>query len=78
VTSAARDGEALPEVGSYVLDGRDGRVGQVMGCDGGYVQLRPPGGGQEWQCPAADVGLAGPRELLRARVREVNRRRRFR
>jgi hypothetical protein len=76
--TGSRGGEQLPEVGSYVLDGRDGRIGQVMGFEGGYVQLRPPGGGQEWDCPPAELGLAGPAELLRARVREVNRRRRFR
>ncbi len=73
-----RSGERPPRVGSYALDGRDGRVGQVIGVEHGLVRLRPPGGGPEWHCPAGELGLPGPAELLRARVREVNRRRRLR
>jgi hypothetical protein len=78
VNAARPSDEALPEIGAYVLDGRDGRIGQVTGHGEGRVRLRPPGGGQEWECPPAELGAAGPGELLRARVREVNRRRRFR
>ncbi|NUL34881.1 hypothetical protein HRW09_36480, partial [Streptomyces lunaelactis] len=44
----------------------------VMGRVGTYVQLRPPGGGQEWDCPPGDVQPASMGEVLRARVREVN------
>ncbi|GGU31936.1 hypothetical protein [Streptomyces lavendofoliae] len=58
----------------YVIDGRDGRIGEVMGRVGGYVQLRPPGGGREWDCPADDLTPAPPGEVLRARVRELNQR----
>ncbi|MFF3289325.1 hypothetical protein [Streptomyces sp. NPDC003023] len=58
--------------GGYVVDVRDGRVGIVMGRVGTYVQLRPPGGGLEWDCPPGDLRPATPGELLRARVREVN------
>ncbi|MFE9647376.1 hypothetical protein ACFYO0_25310 [Streptomyces sp. NPDC006365] len=36
---------------SYAVDVRGGRVGEVMGREGGYVQLRPVGGGREWDCP---------------------------
>ncbi|MDX3693401.1 hypothetical protein PV726_24240 [Streptomyces europaeiscabiei] len=36
---------------SYAVDVRDGRLGEVMGREGGYVQLRPVGGGREWDCP---------------------------
>lgn len=43
-----------------------------MGCEGGYVQLRPPGGGKEWDCPPEDVQPAPPGEVLRAKVREIN------
>lgn len=60
-------------VGTYVLDARDGRVGQVMGHVGGYVQLRPPGGGREWDCPPDAVTRASPELVLRARVRALNR-----
>ncbi len=63
------------EVGSYGVDTRDGRVGQVMGHVGGYVQLRPPGGGREWDCPPDAVTPAPPDVVLRARarVRAMNR-----
>ncbi len=65
--------EELPRIGAYAVDARTGRAGQVMGREGGYVQLRPPGGGREWDCPAEAVELA-PGEVLRGRVREMNRR----
>ncbi|NUK06286.1 hypothetical protein HRW23_12935 [Streptomyces lunaelactis] len=62
----------MPALGTYAVDGRNGRVGRVMGRVGTYVQLRPPGGGQEWDCPPGDVQPASMGEVLRARVREVN------
>ncbi len=37
-----------PSVGSVAMDTRTGRVGIVMGHEGPYVQLRPYGGGREW------------------------------
>ncbi|MBT2398491.1 hypothetical protein [Streptomyces sp. ISL-100] len=58
--------------GEYAVDVRDGRVGRVMGRVGTYVQLRPPGGGKEWDCPPEDVRSVELGEVLRARVREVN------
>lgn len=62
-----------PAVGTYAVDARDGRIGEVMGHVGGRVQLRPLGGGREWECPPESVGSAPPpEEVLRARVREVN------
>ena len=77
MTGTVRGGGRLPGPGSYVRDGRDGRVGQVTGFEDGHVRLRPPGGGREWDCPPGELDPLGPRDLLRARVREVNRRRRF-
>lgn len=62
-----------PAPGTFVMDGRDGRVGRVMGRVGPNVQLRPPGGGAEWDCPPEAVRPAPPGLLLRARVREINR-----
>ncbi|MGC5343065.1 hypothetical protein ACPXCE_16065 [Streptomyces sp. DT24] len=62
-----------PAIGSYVVDSRDGRVGRVMGRVGPCVQLRPPGGGAEWDCPPEAVRVASPGLVLRARVRELNR-----
>ncbi|MBE4738188.1 MULTISPECIES: hypothetical protein [Streptomyces] len=57
---------------SYAVDVRDGRLGEVMGREGGYVQLRPVGGGREWDCPPGSLREATPGEVLRARVRRVN------
>ncbi|GGV69533.1 MULTISPECIES: hypothetical protein [Streptomyces] len=66
-------GRPAPVVGAYVVDVRDGRIGQVMGREGGYVQLRPVGGGREWDCPPERLGEAAPRDVLRERVRRLNR-----
>ncbi|MEU6820293.1 hypothetical protein ABZ921_06655 [Streptomyces atriruber] len=63
----------VPETGTYAVDYRDGSVGRVMGCEGGLVQLRPLGGGREWDCPPGEVGEAPTADVLRARVRQVNR-----
>jgi len=62
-----------PAVGTYATDVRDGRIGEVMGHVGGRVQLRPVGGGREWECPPDAVGAAAPEAVLRARVRTANR-----
>ncbi|MFI9205732.1 hypothetical protein [Streptomyces sp. NPDC053048] len=37
--------------GAYAVDTRTGRLGQVMDHHAGYLQLRPPRGGLEWNCP---------------------------
>jgi hypothetical protein len=63
----------VPETGTYAVDHRDGSVGEVMGCEGGLVQLRPIGGGREWDCPPGELGRAPTMEVLRERVRELNR-----
>ncbi len=64
--------EPAPPVGAYVVDARTDRVGQVMGHEGPYVQLRPPGGGREWDVPPEAVQQASVRDELRARVTERN------
>jgi eukaryotic-like serine/threonine-protein kinase len=48
----------IPAAGTCVVDERTGRVGKVMGNIGPNLQLRPLGGGREWECP--------PREVRRA------------
>ena len=63
----------VPEIGAYAVDVRTGRIGEVMGRLGGRVQLRPVGGGREWDCRPEDVGEAAPAEVLRERVRRLNR-----
>lgn len=67
----------VPEAGTYAVDHRDGSLGQVMGCEGGLVQLRPLRGGREWDCPPESVGQAPPGEVLREKVRQLNRERRL-
>ncbi|MER7666527.1 MULTISPECIES: hypothetical protein [unclassified Streptomyces] len=62
----------VPQAGTFAVDARDGRVGLVMGRVGTCVQLRPVGGGREWDCPPEDVRPAAPAEVLRARVRQLN------
>ncbi|MEU6374583.1 hypothetical protein [Streptomyces sp. NPDC046909] len=62
-----------PPLGSYVVDGRDRRIGEVMGHLGGRVQLRPVGGGKEWDCPPESTELVGQQEVLREQVRARNR-----
>ncbi|MFJ3672033.1 hypothetical protein ACIPSE_36825 [Streptomyces sp. NPDC090106] len=66
-----------PPVGSYVIDGRDGRIGEVMGHLAGRAQLRPVGGGREWDCPPHETEPVAREEVLRARVRQVNQERRM-
>ncbi|MCB5912275.1 hypothetical protein [Streptomyces pinistramenti] len=55
--------------GIYVIDRRTGRLGRVMGCEGTYLQLRPPGGGIEWDCPPGDARLSTARERRAAGIR---------
>ncbi|MDV9178788.1 hypothetical protein R6V09_52790, partial [Streptomyces sp. W16] len=55
-----------PTVGSVAVDTRTGRVGIVMGHEGPYVQLRPYGGGREWDADPAAVRDATPAERLSA------------
>jgi hypothetical protein len=59
-------------VGTAVHDADSGRVGLVMGHEGPYLQLRPLGGGREWDAAPARVRPLGPAELLSARVAEAN------
>jgi hypothetical protein len=62
-----------PPVGAHAVDARDGRIGEVMGHVGGRVQLRPVGGGREWDCSPQEVGLASAEEVMRERLRKANR-----
>ncbi|MFG2262453.1 hypothetical protein [Streptomyces sp. NPDC048720] len=55
-----------PPVGSCAVDTRTGRLGIVMGHEGPYVQLRPYGGGREWDCDPRAVREATHVERLRA------------
>lgn len=44
----------------YGVDSRSGRIGQVMAREDGFVQLRPLGGGREWDCPPEVLDPALP------------------
>lgn len=59
-------------VGVYAVDVRTGRVGRVMGHEGPYVQLRPYGGGREWDCPPEALRIATSTERLRAATAYAN------
>ena len=61
-----------PPIGTYAVDTRTGRVGVVMGHEGPYVQLRPFGGGREWDCEPDAVRTATPAERLRAATAYAN------
>ncbi len=58
---------------SYAVDTRTGWIGEVMGREGGRVQLRPVGGGREWDCRPEDLAEAPAADVLRERVRSLNR-----
>jgi hypothetical protein len=55
-----------PPLGTCVVDTRTGRVGFVMGHEGPYVQLRPHGGGLEWDAEPAALRDATTAERLDA------------
>ncbi|WP_394434298.1 hypothetical protein [Streptomyces sp. SGAir0957] len=63
-----------PAIGTYAVDMSTGRVGRVMGHEGPYVQLRPFGGGREWDCAPDIVREATTTERLRAATAYANRR----
>ncbi|MEU6240954.1 hypothetical protein GTW40_16050 [Streptomyces sp. SID4985] len=54
------------------MDTGTGRVGVVMGHEGPYVQLRPLGGGREWDCPPDRLRTATAAERLRAATARAN------
>ncbi|WP_329460535.1 hypothetical protein [Streptomyces sp. NBC_01497] len=57
---------------SVVVDEGVGRVGELMGAVGPYVQIRPLGGGREWDAEPGAVRVATPTERLRAWLVVVN------
>ncbi|MFJ2257458.1 hypothetical protein ACIOKD_03785 [Streptomyces sp. NPDC087844] len=57
---------------TIVVDEHTARVGEVMGCEGPYLQLRPLGGGREWDADPAQVRPASAQERLRASVAAAN------
>ncbi len=67
-----------PAVGQAVHDPARDKVGEVMGHEGPYVQLRPLGGGCEWDADPRTVRPLTRAETLHALVAEANARSRRR
>ncbi len=61
-----------PRLGETVRDTGHDRVGVVMGHQGPYVQLRPLGGGREWDADPARIETISTAEQLSARVAALN------
>ncbi|MFF1696151.1 hypothetical protein ACFVXC_21395 [Streptomyces sp. NPDC058257] len=59
-------------IGAYAVDTRTGRVGRVMGHEGPYVQLRPVGGGREWDCEPDLLRTATDSERISAATAYAN------
>nr|WP_236061524.1 hypothetical protein [Actinacidiphila acididurans] len=64
-------GPPIP-VGTAVRDTARDRIGLVMGQEGPYFQLRPLGGGREWDAVPERVEPVGPGELPPARLAGAN------
>jgi hypothetical protein len=61
-----------PAVGDIVEDCGSEKIGKVMGCVGPYVQLRPVGGGLEWDARPEDLRPTTTAEALSAGVAVAN------
>ncbi|MFI1012282.1 hypothetical protein [Streptomyces sp. NPDC020965] len=73
--SQGSTGRELPEVGTLVHDIVADKVGEFRGAVGGRWQLRPCGGGVEWEVEPGAVARPGTAEQVRALVAEDNARR---
>ena len=61
-----------PAVGTPVRDTVRDRVGIVIDREGPYLQLRPLGGGREWDADPSRIQLLTQTEVLSARVAQAN------
>ena len=61
-----------PNLGDTVEDTGTKRVGKVMGFEGLYVQMRPIGGGLEWDAQLENLQPATDAEALRSAVAMAN------
>ncbi|MFG2638866.1 hypothetical protein ACGFX8_34895 [Streptomyces sp. NPDC048362] len=64
--------ENVPDIGDLAYDETARRIGVVMGHVGPYVQLRPVGGGREWDCKPDRVRGVTAAERLSASVAQAN------
>jgi hypothetical protein len=63
---------AAMHLGDVVEDTRSKRVGKVMGFVGPYAQLRPVGGGVEWDARPEELRLVSAGEALSAGIARLN------
>lgn len=61
-----------PAVGTPVRDTVRDLIGVVMDREGPYLQLRPLGGGREWDADPSRIQLLTQTEVLSARVAQAN------
>ncbi|WP_435846061.1 hypothetical protein [Streptomyces huasconensis] len=66
--SMAKNQQTRPGIGELAKDNAKGRVGVVMAMIGGRVQIRPVGGGREWDAMPDDVATLSAREELSVRL----------
>jgi hypothetical protein len=64
----ASNQQTRPGIGELAKDKASGRIGVVMGEVGGRVQIRPIGGGVEWEAMPGNVVAPSAREELSARL----------
>ncbi|RLV09089.1 hypothetical protein CTZ27_08190 [Streptomyces griseocarneus] len=62
----------MPEAGTFVVDTRTGRVGEIVAYEGRRVVLRPPFDSRDWEVDADAVRPATDAELLSAKVHRAN------
>jgi hypothetical protein len=68
----ASNQQTRPGIGELAKDTAKGRIGIVMGELGGRVQIRPIGGGREWDAMPDKVVHPSAREELSARLAVKN------
>ena len=61
-----------PNLGDTVEDTSANKVGKVMGFEGPYVQVRPIGGGLEWDARPDNLRPVTGTEALRSAVAVAN------
>jgi hypothetical protein len=71
-TRSEQPDEAQVCLGDTVEDTGSKKIGKVMGFEGPYVQLRPIGGGREWDCTLGKLRRLTLTEALSAGVAAAN------
>jgi len=59
-------------LGDTVEDADTGRIGRVMGFEGSYVQVRPVGGGREWDARPENLQPVTDADALSSAVAVAN------